>query len=330
MYRGLAEEAKEKFHFNKKLVDIISTEHGVIATCEDGAVYEGSIIIGADGVHSKTRSMMRSLALEASPSCSWDAERPYTATYQCLWASFPRPSEEMGQGYDTQHQDQSVMYLTGLERAWIFLYKKLPEPTSDRMTYEVEDVDALAEEFKDFPINETLKVEDVWKTRTAAGMTNLEEGIVDHWSWGRIVLVGDACHKFTPNAGAGLNNGIQDVVTLCNGVRETIHADSSVNPSLPTLTKMFATYQSARVANLQADASLSANLTRMQAWANPLYFFLSKYVTPYALVERLMVGFFISKAMSQAPVLNYVPGEEPFKGEVAWTNPIPARVEETQ
>ena len=159
-------------------------------------------------------------------------------------------------------------------------------------------------------------------------MTNLEEGIVDHWSWGRIVLVGDACHKFTPNAGAGLNNGIQDVVTLCNGLHETIHATPPVNPSLPTLTKMFTTYQSARVTNLQADASLSANLTRMQAWANPLYFFLSKYVTPYALVERLMVGFFISKAMSQAPVLNYVPGEEPFKGEVAWLNPIPAQVEE--
>ncbi|KAM5350322.1 hypothetical protein ACJ41O_006827 [Fusarium nematophilum] len=323
LYRGLSEEAKANFHFGKKLVDVVSTEHGVEATCADGSIYQGSIVIGADGVHSKTRLMMRNLALKDNPSHSWDSERPYIATYKCMWASFPRPSKEMGQGYDTQHQDRSVMYVTGRELGWIFLYKKLPVSTSDRISYQKEEVEALAEEFKNFPVNETLTVQDVWKTRTAAGMVNLEEGIVDHWSWGRMVLVGDACHKFTPNAGAGLNNGIQDIVTLCNGLREAVLADPLGNPSLETLTGLFADYQAARVDNLQADAALSANLTRMHAWANPLYFFVSKYVTPYAFVERLMVGSFISKAMSQAPVLDYVPGEEPFEGEVAWANPIP-------
>ncbi|KAF4459802.1 FAD binding domain-containing [Fusarium albosuccineum] len=327
MYKRLPEEAKAKFHFNKKLVDIESNEDGVKATCDDGSTYEGSVIIGADGVHSRTRLIMRDMALKANPSASWDPELPYTATYNLLWACFPRPTEEMGQGYDTQDQDRSIMYVTGRDMAWVFLYKKLAEPTKGYVSYKQEDIDAVAEEFKDFHVNETLTVKELWKTKMGTGMTTLDEGIAKHWSWGRIVLVGDACHKFTPNAGAGLNNGISDIVTLCNGLREEIHADPSGNPTQNNLTKMFAAYQSSRIAGLQADASLSANLTRVQAWATPVHYFLSKYVMCSSLIEHYMVALFISKAMSTAPVLNYVPGEEPLKGAVPWTHPIPARVE---
>ncbi|KAI6778566.1 parallel beta-helix repeat protein [Emericellopsis cladophorae] len=46
--------------------------------------------------------------------------------------------------------------------------------------------------FKAFPVTDNLKVQDVWDKRFTAGMANFEEGIASHWSWGRIVLAGDA------------------------------------------------------------------------------------------------------------------------------------------
>lgn len=74
------------------------------------------------------------------------------------------------------------------------------------------DIDDLAQEYEDFPINETLKFRDLWAKRLTSGMSNLKEGIATHWSFGRVILVGDACHKFTSNAGLGLDSGVQDVV----------------------------------------------------------------------------------------------------------------------
>jgi flavin-dependent dehydrogenase len=44
-----------------------------------------------------------------------------------------------------------------------------------------------------------------------AGLTNLEEEIISRWSWGRIVLVGDAAHKVNPNLGWGFDTSMQDI-----------------------------------------------------------------------------------------------------------------------
>lgn len=195
-----------------KAFPISSLSKTVRATSADGNDYEGFVIIGANGVHSKTRHLMRKLALQTDPSRDWNPEEPFAPFYKCMWASFLRPSEESGQNYNTQHQDQNLMYFTGRERCWVFLYKKLPKPTRERTSYSQKDIDDLAQEYEDFLINETLKFRDLWAKRLMSGMSNLEEGIATHWSFGPAILVGDACHKFTPNAGLGSNSGVQDVV----------------------------------------------------------------------------------------------------------------------
>lgn len=56
---------------------------------------------------------------------------------------------------------------------------------------------------------------DAYASRTQAGTVNLEEGIVRHWSYDCIVLVGLAAHKFTPPASPGCKEGVVDVHRLC-------------------------------------------------------------------------------------------------------------------
>ncbi|RYC57320.1 hypothetical protein CHU98_g8884 [Xylaria longipes] len=110
-------------------------------------------------------------------------------------------------------------------------------------------------------------------------MANLEEGIVKHWSWNRLVLVGDACHKFTPNYGLGYNNGIQDVVALVNELHQvvTLNRPGNGTPSLGTLRGALSRYQAARMGSLQGDYNSSANLTRMSAWRNWMYRLFDRY-----------------------------------------------------
>ncbi|KAL6408424.1 hypothetical protein AUP68_08281 [Ilyonectria robusta] len=284
-----------------------------------GSTYEGSIVIGADGVHSKTRRLMRKLALESNPQAEWDAETPYTCAYRCMWCSFPRPSDS-GEAFETQHKDQSVMYLTGHERGWIFLYEKLPEPTTERTSYTDVDVDAFAARFADFPVTDTLKVKDVFAKKLTAGMANLEEGVLQHWSMGRIALVGDACHKFTPNAGLGFQNGIQDVVALINSVRTTVLETPGGDPSVKALTEVFQKYQTDRVLALKPDVTRSAQTTRMHAWSNSYYFVAARYILALPLVEYLLLKYVAARQIKQGLALDYVPCEEPLKGDVEWVH----------
>ncbi|KAM0426036.1 hypothetical protein ACHAPT_008667 [Fusarium lateritium] len=320
LYENLPEEAKSKYFLNKKVTTIDSNDEGVNVTCDDGSIYDGSIVLGADGVHSITRSLMRDLALSENPKLVWDPKEPFTSVYKCLWASFPRPSEP-GANFETTSKDQSAMYLTGRDRGWILLYDKSPEPTTDLRSYSEKEVEEMAAKLAEFPVNETLKVKDVVKERFTWGMSDLGEGILKHWSYGRIVLTGDACHKFTPNAGLGLNNGIQDVVVLCNGLHQAV-ADEQ-QPDTATLEKVFRKYQDDRAEAVEQDYKQSALVTRLQAWASGLYYFLSRFVLSNNFVARFVARFVTSPHIRKARVLDFARATELPLGNVGWQYAIP-------
>jgi 2-polyprenyl-6-methoxyphenol hydroxylase-like FAD-dependent oxidoreductase len=91
--------------------------------------------------------------------------------------------------------------------------------------------------FSKLPASLDQTVGDMFARRTTAGMTDLDEGMVEHWYSGRMVLVGDACHKMTPNAGLGFNNGVQDAVVLCNNLRNLLK-DSPMSTPAPFGTRL--------------------------------------------------------------------------------------------
>ncbi|EDN95661.1 hypothetical protein SS1G_11540 [Sclerotinia sclerotiorum 1980 UF-70] len=218
----------------------------------------------------QTRQLMRSLTLKTSPEDTVNDEEPFTTEYRTMWCTFPKPEDsEIGLGSTSDGSNASVQYLTSKDRAWIFVYEHLEMPTKKRAWYSQEDVEAFAAEHAEMPINDHLKVKDVFAKKYHAGMANLEEGIIEHWSWGRIVLVGDAAHKFTPNHGQGLNNGIQDAVVLVNELHRCIESVGASNqPSKEELSIAFQRYQSTRTEYVKADYNLSATVTRMSAWPN--------------------------------------------------------------
>lgn len=318
LYDKLPEEAKSRYFLSKKVTTFDTHDDGIRVSCDDGSIYEGSIVLGADGVHSITRTLMRDLALSENPKVDWDPKEPFTSVYKCLWASFPRPSEP-GANFETTSKDQSVMYLTGRERGWILLYDK-SEPTTSLRTYSEKEVEKVAAKLAEFPVNETLKVKDVIKERFTWGMSDLGEGILKHWSYGRIVLTGDACHKFTPNAGLGLNNGIQDVVVLCNGLHRAV-ADGKTDTV--TLASVFERYQSDRAEAVEKDYKQSALVTRLQTWASGLHYFLCRFVLSNNLVARFVARFVTSSHIRKARVLDFVRATELPFGNVGWQHAIP-------
>lgn len=90
LYENLSKEDLARVHVNKKLTAIEETDDGVVVSCEDGSKYEGSMVLGADGVHSKTRSIMREKILKTDPEADVDDLVPFPVEYKTLWCSFPR------------------------------------------------------------------------------------------------------------------------------------------------------------------------------------------------------------------------------------------------
>lgn len=321
LYEGLPDNAKERVLTGKKVVDVASDEDGVSVTCADGIKYEGSILLGADGVHSVTRRLLRNLALNAGSKAIWDSEVPYTSTFKGMWCSFPRPSEP-GKAFEAQHKDRSLVYFTSRDRGYIFMFEKLECPTKEHIRYADEDVSEFGHRFAEYPINETLKVKDVFSKRLAVGMANLEEGLVKQWNWGRVVLMGDACHKFTPYAGLGLNNGIQDVVALCNGLQKAITESQTDHVGITTLTELFQKYQTDRLKALRAHVFVSTLLPRANSGANILYFVLARYILPLKCFEYIILNYVVSRFIRRGLVLEYVSVEEPFETQVQWVHSV--------
>lgn len=327
LYEYLPHTCKAQVLFSKRVTDISSDIDGVKVFCRDGSFYEGDIVIGADGAHSTTRQVIRDLVLSSNPKTEWDPEEPFKSEYKCMWCSFPRPSAP-GENFETTDKDKSVMYLTGRERGWILIYEKLQEPTRTHKVYKDHDIKDFAAKFAEYPVTETLKVKDVVAERLSWGMSNLGEGILDHWSWKRLVLVGDACHKFTPNAGLGLNNGIQDVVILFNRLEKAMAERSNEVIDEQTLTKVFADYQTTRLKPLREDFHQSALVTRLQSWISWGHYLLSRYFLSHSIVARFMINYVVSPRIRAAHFLAHLPLNSWPQGRVSWLSEPARKVED--
>ncbi|KAI3390478.1 hypothetical protein diail_9555 [Diaporthe ilicicola] len=328
LYDSLSQADKECILMNKTVTDVVTGIDGVEVCCGDGTTYRGSIVVGADGAHSIVRQFMRELAVKTS-SPKVNEQRPYLSEYKVLWSTFPRqPTMDPGDTIEIHGKDVSLQCLNSQNRSWLFIYERLAKPTRERVSYYQKDVEAFAERHGNLAIGEQLKVKDVFPKRYTAGMSNLEEGIVKHWSWGRIVLAGDACHKFTPNQGLGFNNGIQDIVALVNELNRVIKAgDSPYDVDLPltTLEGVFSQYQVARMELLRKDYGASASWTRMSAWSNWMNRLLDRYVFPaIPKFNEFVITHFISGWVSKTLVFDFVESEEPFQGKVPWKHAMKA------
>ncbi|KAH8645770.1 hypothetical protein BX600DRAFT_421339 [Xylariales sp. PMI_506] len=330
IHEALSSETKSKLIPNKKVANIASVEDGVVVTCTDGTSYEGSIVIGADGAHSMVRDHMRRLAMEAA-SPAVNAEKPFLTTYRCFWLRFPTPPcLTPGISSETHGPLATVQLFAGEETTVTGVYERLAEPTRDSPRYTEADQDALVARWAHLPLTEggALTLGEAYRSKLSAGLVSLEEGVVDHWSWGgRVVLVGDAAHKFTPSTGAGCNNGIVDVVALANELHAAFieaaaaaSSSSSATAAVPTRDQVaaaFEAYQRERYGPVVEGCERAGQMTAMATWHTGTLWFLDRWVMGFHAVQRYFSDKGAAK-VARTPVFNYFAGEERLAGAVPW------------
>ena len=68
-------EDKSRILLKKKVVEIKHVGDEVVVSCQDGSDFRGDLVIGADGIHSRTRVEMQRFAEETGPKGVMDRDK---------------------------------------------------------------------------------------------------------------------------------------------------------------------------------------------------------------------------------------------------------------
>jgi FAD dependent monooxygenase len=286
------------------------TETGVKVYLTDGSFEEGDIVIGADGVHSLVRQVMWDYAAENDPGAIPESDKKalFTEFRGIFGVSDPKKVPNIGSGnveIICGHETTKLLFTTPTAAYWSIVFKgeysQPPKPYRPNL----EEQEEVAQRFKDIKFTESLTMEDLWKGKTRSGLLNVEEGILDKWHAGRIVLVGDSAHKMTADLGIGANMAIESAVVLSNILQRSLASNPNRHFTTDELSTLFQEYQSKRHPRAKAYVTLSGSVTRMRSY----YSFWGRiFITRIATLpwmrkmqmERMMLGF------TKGPKLEYV------------------------
>ncbi|KAI0884044.1 FAD/NAD(P)-binding domain-containing protein [Annulohypoxylon maeteangense] len=307
LYNTLPEDAKSRIKVNKRVVNVNVFDDEVSVECSDGTIVKGSIVIGADGVHSRTRQCMQALAEgKPPPEKLQGAKSPFITTYRMLFGNIPIPlGLGKGRNHECSTERVSTQVVTGQNQAWFAIYEALDKPTSERVRYTDKDKEAVIQKWGHLYAAPGYRIRDIYSTHVGdVGLIHLEEGRVDKWSWKRIVLVSDAVRKLEPHAGLGYNSGLVDMVVLVNMLRNLLETEPS--PTTKELEAVFANYQKDRLGDESAVHTISIRRARQTAWLTPFNKLMCKYIAPWINLAYIGVVYIWGPVVSRVPVLEWL------------------------
>lgn len=91
----------------------------------------------------------------------------------------------------------SFLALTQPDCVFWFAFFRLDRPSSwpQREHYTNDDAEELAQSVASHAVAEGMVFGELWKDKYRGMLIPIEEGLLEHWFHGRIVLAGDCAHK---------------------------------------------------------------------------------------------------------------------------------------
>ena len=274
---------------NKRVQQVLHRPEGVTVACDDGTLYEGDVVVGADGAYSRVRSEMWRIASEQSPnSIPKQEQENMTAEYRCLFGISPPQEGLPSRTFDTTYiKDLTPIVITGKdERVYWFLIERMPKKChfGHIPRFSREQAEEFAVQHLDVPLapNGKVRFRQLWETHETCTLLALEEAYFEHWTWGRFACLGDSVHKMTPNMGAGGNSAIESAAELANSLHELEVQARRQRPSLSDVRSRLLKYQSIRNARASSTVRASSYITRLHAVRTIVEKIMAYYVLPKA------------------------------------------------
>lgn len=248
-----------RISFGKRATTINEFETGAHISFEDGEVVRADLVIGADGIHSFTRSQLLLSPKDPLPKATYSG---VTTIYGLVPTSLI-PSDLL-EPLETHQSIRTISPHAGLfsvsyashDRSLIHWFSSRSHLLTSTWTPDTEQVRvSLLETYASFPspipqlIRATEKIY-YWPVYRLAP-------IPPKWfsqSHGRIVLVGDAAHAMPPHAAQGVGMGVEDALLVANIIR-ALYDESNLSEAswkVPPSAALWAReYQSRRIARVE-------------------------------------------------------------------------------
>ncbi|KAH7014098.1 FAD binding domain protein [Microdochium trichocladiopsis] len=213
--------SKDKVFVNQKVQTITTGPLGVEVKTACGDIFSGSMVIGADGIHSAVRQEMRRLADEHSPAgFRPDEEDNVPCYYQCSFG-IAQNVEKWKDGEQTHTCGHGKAFLVAPGpggRVYWFLFIKLPRVMhgKDIPKFTKQDEEKLVAENRNLLVKENLTFGEIFDQRVSSTLTSLHEVVYEKWFYDRMMLIGDSAHKPNPIGGMGGNGAIESAAELVN------------------------------------------------------------------------------------------------------------------
>ncbi|MDH2426893.1 FAD-dependent monooxygenase [Sphaerisporangium sp. TRM90804] len=216
LYQALRDEALNRgvpVHYGKRLESASITPDGVLARFADGSSAEGGLLVGADGLRSRTRTIIDPAAPRA---------RHVGLLNTGGFADGVEVPGEPGTSYFVFGRRCFFGYLIHPDgQVWWFANPPSPaEPTQEELRAITPEQwrARLLDLFKDDsgPMTDIIR----GTGRVLPGWNTYDFPTVPKWLNDRMVLVGDAAHATSPSAGQGVSMAIEDAVVLAKCLRD--------------------------------------------------------------------------------------------------------------
>ncbi|QGA18409.1 hypothetical protein EYB26_006094 [Talaromyces marneffei] len=206
---------------NKKVDRVELLESGVEVITTDGQIVRGSLIIGADGVHSAVRREMYRIASEQAPEYfAADEQEPVSCHYICNFGIAQNVAGWIhGHTYTTVGKGYSQLVVSGPgNRIYWFFFERLPETKYGKDVPRcIREMEAeFIKKHKHAPITKTVTFGQIYAKRLFTTLTPLHEYVHEKWFFDRIFMMGDSAHKLNPISGQGGNAAIESAADFVN------------------------------------------------------------------------------------------------------------------
>ncbi|KAI2602150.1 FAD/NAD(P)-binding domain-containing protein [Hypoxylon sp. NC1633] len=312
---------KSKIRTHTRVVSFSEDDSGVTVTTDRGESVRGSILIAADGVHSTVRQLIADTISAKGHERYSNLTSGFTSGYRVVFGTSSnslgkdgtKPALPHGVGYNTYYRNVSGIATAGVNDIvfwFLFVKEDTASKAPDCPRYTDTDAAATIEEYGGLLACPNYTFRDLWETRIKAGMVPMEEGVLQGpWNnGGRVVLVGDAVHKTTVNAGFGGNLAVEGVGNIVNELVPLLQRTQT--PAPEDIVAVFDRYEEKQRPRADLTVKLSNHTTRYESM-DTLFLRILRWLSPW-IPEWYGVKLILSY-LEPAPFLRFLPDPDIHK-----------------
>ncbi|KAH7007915.1 hypothetical protein B0J12DRAFT_692087 [Macrophomina phaseolina] len=276
---------KSKVLTSQRVTSIDENDQGVSVRTKDGSLFEGDIVVGADGVRSAVRREMWHAMSESGLVRNQVRDTDIKTKYGCIFGistgitEIPKGLLQINAG-----QCSSVLVASGPghDTYWALFYDlgKTYYGADNPRFGKKDEEDVVVRHWND-AITEKIRFSDLYDRKTTSVCTPLHEYVVRAWHSQRSIVIGDAAHKFNPITGQGGNSALETAAALTNELVKTLNSHGpDVHVSGKALHFTFQAVQQLRSPRASQLVHASTSFQRLTAMETLLHRGMIRNVVP--------------------------------------------------